>query len=315
MEIIEDAINYEELDKLTKRDYKTEKALLESFKYILKGYVSSEEIDGKIGRNCENGIFLVEPEQFDKIIGETNARGFFDGVSKKIVINKAEFMKSPHIAMHELGHAFLKNKATTKIEIDDIKCKYGEGLEEGALAVFQCAKSMEDYSFRTDAYIHQAICFCQLDELYKKVIAEYPNLLIHLFKEKESLCVTTRKIFDEIIKNDPSIIYDSAFAIVTSCDSMLKIGDLDLLNTYAGANNYINASYYSLVDRNYRNGIYDKNSPFFDPKNLRHVNYERLLKAIFGETDDEVFLKDAKKGINAGVEKVKSLSLSLESHE
>lgn len=271
-----------EVIEMSKRDYKLEKVILNSFSSILKGYVTKSEIERRMEENCTNGIYLLEPNVFDQVKHVDNLQGFYDSDDKVIMINALEYKQQPNIAIHELGHAFLNEKNRTIIEILGSKVEYGKGLEEGAVQVLSEVKRVNNLNIKTtSSYVDQVRLFLQLNHLYKKVIKEYPNLLIHILKSEESFCKLTRKIYEEIIKDDTNLVLRSALAVVSGSDISIETDEFVDEEIMMGIN-LINSIYLSIIDSNFRNRVV-KNPLFIYDDILKLTDEERLLHVIFGE--------------------------------
>lgn len=292
-----------EIYNISKRNYKLEKKMIKDFSNILNGYITNQEVQDRIERNCPNGIHIVEP----KIFGELNRHdiAFYSSKDGIILIKSNEYKKNPTIlANHELGHAFLNEQNRTAAEIDSEIYQYGFGIEEGAMSVLSILNKIDKINITTTpVYKYQSLIFLQLNELYKKVVDEYPNLLIHILKSEESFCNLVRRIYENIITNDDYLVLRSALALVVGSD---LITEEPLSNNYYIKNCtlFINKSYFSIINNNLKMGEWE--NPLFGK--FSFSKEEQLMRAIFGnELLNQTFYNSRKEEISKVSEKVFNL--------
>ena len=289
----------EEVIDTYKRNYKVEKEILKKFSYLLKKYVSKDEIEKRFELNCENGIYVLKPSIFKEIAYDEYITAFYNKNNKAIFINAKYYKSVPRIGIHEMGHVYLSSFINSKIIFDGVEKECGVGLEEGAVSVLESTNSLENFLFpNVHSYKTQSQSFLQLNELYKNVFGEYPNLLIHLLKENDSICNITNKIYESIIKDDFDITHQSFLAMILGNDILDYKLEYDL-NAY---NTFINSAYLLLMDLSYRNG--EKKDLFLEPSVFYYMNAVRLLKVIFSDDENLDYFDKVKEDISKASEKV-----------
>lgn len=269
------------------RDYEVENYGIKLFAKHVKKCLSEEEIRNTLSDNGFNGIYMLSEDEFHMLKDES-VSAYYEPDSKVIIVNSEHYKKHPDIIAHELLHAYLNCKSSSSINVDESVISYGYGLEEGCCMIIQKASNINNIdNCVANAYHYQTHLVKQLNELYKySYDKKYPNLIHHLLKEPDDFLPAIARIYESILDklglgiNVRNMALRSAFAIVTSSDSMVEDKKYDFYTMHA-VNNSINTVYLYLANAKIRNGE-ENNDLFSNYKEALRTNEETLLYRIFG---------------------------------
>ena len=269
--------------KNKKRNYSEERDILMNFAKILKPYVSLKNIQSKLEQNGFNGVYILGSDIFHTIDEKKNTAGIYIPEEKIIIIDKESYSKDKSIGIHEMGHAFLNGENSKEIIIDHNSVLYGNGLEEGAMAIIQDSTNLKNIDeCNNNIYPLHTTIFHQLNTLYKySNVRKYENLLIHLFNEPKSFIPLIKDIYEDIFmsrfsKSDNELAIRSAFLMMSGTDALVEYSDIELYTFL----NYVNSIYLKLLDDKVKTE--EKNNKFFINSNyLEKTKEEKYLFAIF----------------------------------
>lgn len=272
----------ENVVKKNNRDYEEEKNILLEFSQILKPYISLESIQKKLETNGFKGVYILNDHLFKMVSSSENTLGIYSGENKAIILNRKDYIKNKSIGIHEMGHAYLDGSSSKEITLDDSIIIYGNGLEEAAMAIFQCNLDIKNINKQfCNIYPYPSILFKQLDILYKNSNCQkYDNLLIHLFMEPETLIPLIRNIYEDIYTRkmsclDEELITKSAFYMISGIDTLVGYNDKLLYSLLC----CMNSIYLNFINTDVEKKEY--NEIFFNLNDFRKTKEEILLFKIF----------------------------------
>ena len=272
----------------TKRDYSLEKEILSNFSEALKSYISLSEINDRLEANNFGGVYVLDDNTFYSLEDKSSIYGSYN-IGTKSILLPVSHCREKDTGIHEMGHAFLDGRNRSKITIDNVVLEYGLGLEEGAVSLLECNNSISDISkYDSHVYPRESILFKQLDQLYQYAdIKEYPNLLIHMFKDPKNFLYLIKEIYEKNFKRmypkyESYMAFRSAFSMIQGTD-ILNNSDMvpkDLFNNLK----LLNMLYLYVADQDLRFG--DKVHPLFGKVDTFTMDStDKLINLLFGCCD------------------------------
>lgn len=270
-----------DLIKQNFRNYEEEKKVLENFKFLFKGIISSKHIDNTLKDNGFNGMYIVNNDIFSQLTSNKNTMGFYNLEHQIIILNEVFYKRYEFIGLHELGHAYLNGRILKELNIDNEKISYGYGIEEGAVSLLMSLNNIKDLDkCNSMFYKCQSKFFQQINVLYKHSdVRSYENLLIHLFKEPTTFISLIEDIYVSLIKHKFDSYYGtrSAYYLIEIADLLTNLGQES--NLYNFISN-INSLYLAVSDDDIKIGK-KENSLFSISNCFRMTMEEKLFYALF----------------------------------
>lgn len=276
----------EDILKGKTRNYKEEKKILEKFLLRVKPYISQKRITDRLEQNGFNGIYILNDEDFSKLVDNSNVSGIYCPDEKIIILSEIGYYNDINIGVHEMGHAYLNGESKRKITIDNDNIIYGKGLEEGAISLLQsnCRINKIDKTSNI-VYPFQSILFKQLNALYiNSDIQEYDNLLIHLFMNPQSFIPLIRDIYSDIYLKELhnlniKLAEKTAFKIISGSDALLDICDTQLFLYLS----FFNSLFFNISNNGIINNCKD-NDLFISSPYFEKTNEEKLFSCLFNDS-------------------------------